>query len=85
MEFIEPRQKLGSPVSWSVSDRTKSIVKYYAEYAEYTEDEIVDRFLVNLLEDEKFKKWINVRRRKKRMMQQLYPDHQTEVKPIEEA
>ena len=48
MEFIKPKQKLGSKVSWQVSDRTKSIVKYYAEYtglggAEY------NIFLINIL------------------------------------
>ena len=79
MEFIKPRQKLCTSVTWEVSDRTKSIVKYYAEYTGISEDEVVDRFLTNLLGDEDFQAWIKGRRRKKRIMQQLYPDQQAEV------
>lgn len=80
MEFIKPKQKLGSKVTWQVSDRTKSIVKYYAEYTGLSEDEVVDLFLTNILKDQDFNKWINDRRRKTRIMKQLFPDKQSEVK-----
>jgi len=80
LEFIKPKRKLGSKVSWQVSDRTKSIVKYYAEYTGLSEDEVVDLFLTNILEDPDFKKWIHEKRRKTRIMKHLFPDGEAEVK-----
>jgi hypothetical protein len=68
MEFIKPKQKLGSKVVWQISDRTKFVVKYYSEYTGLSEDEIVDQFLMNILKDQDFDKWINNKRRKTRIM-----------------
>ncbi len=71
MKFIEPKEDLGKKVDWKVTDHTRAIVKYYAEYTHLNESEIVDRFLKNILEDEKFLDWINRKRRNKRMIEQL--------------
>jgi hypothetical protein len=68
MEFIKPIQKPGSKVAWQVSDRTKAIVKYYTEYTGFSENEVVDRFLSNILKDPDFNLWINGKRRKTRIM-----------------
>lgn len=38
---------------------TKSIVKYYAEYTDYSESKVIDKFLENLLKDEEFINWAN--------------------------
>lgn len=78
MEFIKPKPKIGTKTNWSVSERTKSIVKYYAEYTGYSEDEAVDRFLTNILKDEEFNTWINNKRRKKRIMSQIFPEQNKE-------
>lgn len=71
MKFIEPKEELGKKVDWKISDHTRAIVKYYSEYTGFDENEVVDRFLKNLIEDERFLDWINSKRRKKRMLQQL--------------
>ena len=71
MQFIEPKKRLEKKVDWRISEHTKSTVKIYAEYTGYTEDEIVDKFLKNLLDDENFIEWINQKRRNKRIVQQL--------------
>jgi len=56
-------------VEWRVSEKTKAIVKYYAEYTGYTEDEVVDEFIkVNILNDSNFLKWIYNKRRNKRIL-----------------
>jgi hypothetical protein len=71
MKFIEPKEELGKKVDWKISEHTRAIVKYYAEYTRLNEDEIVDRFLKNILEDENFLDWVNRKRRNTRMIQQL--------------
>jgi hypothetical protein len=82
MEFIKPKQPLGSKVTWSISDQTKALVKYYAEYTGYSQDEVVDTFLKNLLKDEEFMKWIYSKRRNKRALAQIFPENETEGQVI---
>jgi hypothetical protein len=71
MKFIEPKEELGKKVDWKISEHTRAIVKYYAEYTRLNEDEIVDCFLKNILEDKNFLDWVNRKRRNTRMIQQL--------------
>jgi hypothetical protein len=73
MDFLKPKRKLGSKAEWFVSNRTKSIVKYYAEYAGVSEDEAVDHFLLNILKNEEFLDWAKTKRRNARIMKQLFP------------
>lgn len=82
MEFIKPKQTLGSKVIWSVSDQTKALVKYYAEYTGYSQDEVVDTFLKNLLKDQDFMEWIQSKRRNKRALSQIFPETETEEQVI---
>jgi hypothetical protein len=72
MKFIEPKKKRADKVDWKISERTRSIVKYYAEYTEFTEDEIIDEFLLNLLNDKKFLKWVEGKRYNKRILAQIF-------------
>lgn len=71
-KFIEPKNKQKKQVKWKISDRTRSIVKYYSEYTEFTEEEIVDEFLTNILLDESFMEWIENKRYNKRIYEQIY-------------
>jgi hypothetical protein len=71
MEFIKPKKTQGRKVNWIVSEHTRAIVKYYAQYTEYSEDEVVDTFLKNLLKDEDFLEWIQKKRFNKRITDQL--------------
>lgn len=73
MQFIEPKKPLEKKVDWRVSGHTQAIVKHYAEFSGYTEDEIVDQFLKNLLDDKRFIEWATNKRRNKRVFQKLFP------------
>lgn len=55
MEFIKPKPVAqGTKATWKLSQRTRAVVRYYAEYTGYTEDEIVDQFLYQLCENPEF-------------------------------
>ncbi|WP_258549630.1 hypothetical protein [Rossellomorea aquimaris] len=71
MKFIEPRNINAEKVNWLISERARAIVSYYAEYTEYTESDVVDKLLLNLLEDKNFIEWIKNKRNNKRVIRQL--------------
>jgi hypothetical protein len=69
LEFIKPKNKNYESVDWQISERTRAIVKFYAEYCEFSEQEVVDEFLQkNLLKDEDFLEWVENRRNNKRIL-----------------
>jgi len=78
MQFLKPVQKLASKVDWQVSERTRMVVKYYAEYTGFSEDEVVDRFLDNIRKDPDFFAWIKGKRRKATLIKQMFPDNSAE-------
>ena len=67
IEFIKPKTMFKINPKWEVSENTKAIVKYYAEYTDYTESEVIDKFLKNLLKDQEFINWANKKRNNKRL------------------
>lgn len=71
MKFIKPKNNKVENVDWLISERVRAIVKTYAEYTEYSESEIVDTFLLNLLDDKEFIKWIENKRNNRRIVKQL--------------
>lgn len=72
LEFIQPKNKNAKGVDWKISERTRSLVAYYAEYSEYSEEEVVDEFLQrNLIKDVQFIEWIESRRNNKRMLKTI--------------
>lgn len=72
LEFIKPKNKNAKEVNWKISERTRAMVAYYAEYCEYTEEELVDEFLQrNLIKDDQFIEWIKSLRNNKRMMKAI--------------
>lgn len=79
MKFIEPKRKIYTNVQWTISNRTKAIVEYYSKYTGYLEDEIVDDFLKNILEDAEFLKWIQKKRNNKRICSKLFDDIKVEA------
>lgn len=78
MNFIKPKNKNVEKVDWLLSERTRAIVKYYAEYTEYGESEVVDKFLLNILEDKDFIAWIEKKRNNRRIVKQLELEHSLE-------
>jgi len=71
IDFLNPRNARLSAVDWKVSEQSRAIVKYYAEYTEYTENHVVDMFFKELLKDDKFLEWVKSRRFNKRILNQL--------------
>lgn len=71
MRFLEPKNKNAKPVDWTISEQTREIVKQYAEYAERTESETVDEFLLNILGDQKFIDWVTNKRSNKRVVKKM--------------
>lgn len=71
MKFIKPKNNNAEQVEWLIAERVRNLVKNYAEYTEYTESEIVNQFLLNLLEDKDFIAWIENRRNNRRIIKQL--------------
>lgn len=71
MKFIKPKNNKVENVDWRISERVKAIVKTYAEYTEYGESEVVDMFLLNILDDKDFIKWIENKRNNRRIVKQL--------------
>ncbi|MEK4869373.1 MULTISPECIES: hypothetical protein [Bacillaceae] len=71
MKFIKPKNNKAENVDWLISERVRAIVKTYAEYTEYSESEVVDMLLLNILDDKDFIKWIENRRNNRRIVKQL--------------
>ncbi|NHM31983.1 hypothetical protein [Neobacillus terrae] len=71
MKFIKPKNNNATNVDWLISERVRAIVKTYAEFTEYSESEVVDIFLLNILDDKDFLNWIEGRRNNKRIIKQL--------------
>lgn len=71
MKFIKPKNNKAETVDWLISERVRAIVKTYAEYTEYSESEVVDIFLLNILNDKEFINWIENKRNNRRIVKQL--------------
>lgn len=70
---IKPSNRRAEPVDWRIAEHAREIVKHFAEYAEYPEEEIVERCLQLLLDDEGFQDWVVSRRYTTRLAARLYP------------
>jgi hypothetical protein len=82
MDFIKPKNKNANKVDWEISERTRAIVKHYSEYTEYTESEVVDMFIKNILKDEDFIEWISNKRNNKRIVKELEIEELVEADKI---
>lgn len=71
MKFIKPKNHNAEKVDWLISERARNIVKSYAEYTEHSESEVVNLFLLNLIDDKDFITWIENKRNNRRMVKQL--------------
>jgi len=71
LKFIKPKNNKAENVDWLISERVRAIVKTYAEYTEYSESEVVDMLLLNILDDKDFLKWIENKRNNRRIVRQL--------------
>ena len=58
LKFIKPKKQRAKKSDWVLSERTISIVKYYSEYTGYSEEDVLEQFLENILSDKEFNNWI---------------------------
>lgn len=82
VEYIKPKNKNADKVNWVISERSRAIVRHYAEFTEYTESEVVDMFLRNILGDKDFLNWIENKRNNKRILKELELEELTEGEKI---
>jgi hypothetical protein len=82
LKFIKPKNNRADKVDWLISERVRGIVKTYAEYTEYSESEVVDTFLLNILDDKDFLNWIENRRNNRRIVKQLEIENLVETNKI---
>ena len=85
IEFIKPKTMFKVNPKWEISENTKAIVKYYAEYTDYTENEVINKFLENLLKDQEFIQWANKKRNNKRLNVLLNANNVTDNKINEDS
>lgn len=79
IEFVTPRKMAKSKREIELNNKTISILEYYARYAQYSEGEILDRFLPNLLKDAAFIEWAKKQRYNKRILAAIYGIAESEV------
>lgn len=71
INFPKPRNVRLGDVDWMISEHSRATVKYYAEFSELTESEVVDEFLKELLKNDGFIKWVKLKKSNRRMVNQL--------------
>jgi hypothetical protein len=74
MRVLEPKNRRAEPVKWKISEHSREIVKQFAAYCEYSEEEVVDQCIKILLQDEDFLDWIESRRYNKTAIAKIFPD-----------
>ncbi len=69
MNPIKPKYINSVKVDWKISKYSKQIVSLYAKYTKYDENEIVDKLILDILEDKNFVEWLNTRRYQKKIQE----------------
>ena len=72
MKYIKPKKENKKKVSLELSTRTLAILENYSKYTQYNQGEILDIFLLNLLEDTGFIEWVSKQRYNKKILTSLY-------------
>ena len=71
MRFIKPKDKKVKKPDWEISEQTVDLVKAYAEYTDYNENEVVEFFLRYIREDKDFVNWTMKKRNNKKLLKIL--------------
>lgn len=66
MKYPKPKANKRK-VSWNISEKTLTILSFYSKFSNYSEEEVVDLFMENLLTDELFIDFINKQRYRKKL------------------
>ena len=71
MKYIQPKNTKKSKNDWLLPEKTLRLVEHYAEYVGYSEEEVVEVFLENLIDDSNFREYIKTKRNNKRILKDL--------------
>ena len=82
MKFITPKNNKADSVEWLISERVRALVNVYSEYTGYSESEVVDTLLLNILDDKDFLKWIENKRNNRGIVKQLEIEDLVEGKKL---
>jgi hypothetical protein len=66
MKFPKPKT-IKKKISWNISENTLAILAVYAKYTQTSEEEVVDEFIPNLLENQQFIEWAKAQRNHKKI------------------
>lgn len=67
MEFLKPKNRAN--VNWKIAGSVRRLVEAYAEYAECSEGDVVEKYLNETIRaDENFIEWARNRRFNKRLL-----------------
>lgn len=78
MKLLKPKKIETVTEEFDITKSTKLIVDLYSKYTKYTEGEILDHLLLELLkEDEEFVQWISEQRTIKKFLQSDLIQHLT--------
>jgi hypothetical protein len=66
MEYFKPKKTVS--VASQITGESKELLRYYAQYARYDEDEVLDKFLRNLAGDSGFLSWAKSKRDNKKII-----------------
>lgn len=71
MKKIEPKKLNKKPVDWEISERVRNVIKNFAQYSERSEEAIVGKLIITLLDDEDFINWAKTRKNNVRLLREL--------------
>ena len=63
---MKPKYLDTTKVDWKISKKSKLIIDYYAKYTKYEESEIIDKMILEILDDSDFIQWLGKKRYKKK-------------------
>lgn len=78
MDFIKPKFRNLQKAEWKISKKTKLIVEEYSKYTGYSEDEVVDIFMQNVLKDSDFKNFLRKKRSTKKIKKFIFEEEPNE-------
>lgn len=81
MKPIKPKYKDNVKAEWKISKRSELIIKNYAKYTKYEENEIIDSLILDILEDKEFVNWLNKKRYKKKINDVIFGKSENEDIP----
>jgi hypothetical protein len=71
LRFMMPKEKNLKKNDWELPQKTLDLVKAYSEYTDYTENEVVEFYLNQIQEDERFRDWALKKRNNKKLLKVL--------------